>query len=249
MSTHTIQDELTQLANHLGIDVSGSHNIKDVIRKMTAAHGGNSNGQAIADAIKNLKQVLPFAIADAPTAFSVTNVSFTFDDDVYAYIATVDGEAESGELTFMKASGTDATITFNGTEVATGDTLEFVNGANVLVATITQDDVAPVTYTVTFPFQRVAKDLTALAITNVTLDPSFAAGKYEYDGAIAEGETSGDITFTAASNNTATATFNGEPIDSSDTLTFAEGDNVVVITVSREDAEDKVYTITIPVEE
>ena len=32
MSTHTIQDELTQLANHLGIDVSGSHNIKDVIR-------------------------------------------------------------------------------------------------------------------------------------------------------------------------------------------------------------------------
>ena len=249
MSTHTIQDELTQLANRLGIDVSGSHNIKDVIRKMSAAKGGNSNGQAIAYAIKNLKQVLPFAIADAPTAFTISNVSFSFDDDVYAYVATVDGEAESGELTFTKAAGTDATITFNGTEVDTGDTLEFVNGANVLVATITQDDVAPITYTVTFPFQRVAKDLTVLAITNVTLDPSFAAGEYEYDGIIAEGETSGVITFTAASNNTATATFNGESIESGDTLTFATGDNVVVITVSREDAEDKVYTITIPVKE
>lgn len=249
MSTHTIQDELTQLANHLGIDVSGSHNIKDVIRKMSASKGGNSNGQAIADAIKNLKQVLPFAIADAPTAFTIANVSFTFDDDVYSYLGAVSGEAESGELTFTAASGTTATITFNGDTVDTGDTLEFVNGANVVVATITQEGVAPVTYTVTFPFQRVAKDLTALAITNVTLDPSFAAGKYEFDGTVAEGETSGDITFTAASNNTATATFNGEPIESGDTLTFTEGDNVISITVSREDAADKVYTITIPVEE
>jgi hypothetical protein len=249
MSTHTIQDELTQLANHLGIDVSGSHNIKDVIRKMTASKGGNSNGQAIADAIKNLKQVLPFAIADAPTAFSVTNVSFTFDDDVYAYIATVDGEAESGELTFTKASGTDATITFNGTEVATGDTLEFVNGANVLVATVTQDDVAPVTYTVTFPFQRVAKDLTALAIANVTLDPSFAAGEYEFDGTVAAGYPSGALTWTAPAGDTVVAKFNGTTIASGDTLTFIDGDNNVELTVSREDAADKVYTITIPYSE
>lgn len=246
MSTHTIQDELTQLANELGIDVSGAHNIKDVLRKMTASHGGNSNGRAIADAVKNLKQVLPFQIADPPTAFTIANVNFSFDDDVYAYTATVEGEAESGELTFTKANGTTATITFNGETVATGDTLEFVNGANVLVATITQEDVAPVTYTVTFPFQRVAKDLTALAIANVTLDPAFAAGKYEFDGTVSAGYLSGALTWTAPSGDTVAATFNGTEVESGDILTFADGDNNVTLTVSREDSSDKVYTIDIP---
>lgn len=246
MSTHTIQDELTQLANHLGIDVSGSHNIKDVIRKMSQSHGGNSNGRAIADAVKNLKQVLPFQIADAPSVFTIGNVDFTFDDDVYAYIGTVDGEAETGELTLTKASGTEVTITFNGDTVDTGDTLEFVNGANVLVATITQDDVAPVTYTVTWAFQRVAKDLTALAIANVTLDPAFAAGEYEFDGTVAAGYLSGALTWTAPDGDTVEATFNGEAVASGDTLEFVDGDNNVTLTVSREDAADKVYTIDIP---
>lgn len=246
MSTHTIQDELTQLANRLGIDVSGSHNIKDVIRKMNQGKGGNSNGRGIADAVRNLKQTTPFPIADPPSAFSIANVTFTpaFDDDIYSYIGTIDGENESGALTFTKASGTNVTITFNGDEVETGDTLEFVNGVNVLVATITQDDVSPVTYTVTLPFQRVAKDLTALAVTNVTLDPAFAGTEYEYEGAVSAGEIGGTITWTAAENNTVVATFNGEEIEESGTaLAFADGDNNITIHVQREDSEDKVYTI------
>lgn len=249
MSTHTIQDELTQLANKLGIDVTGSHNIKDVIRKMSAAHGGNTNGRAIADAVKNLKQVLPFPIADPPSAFTIANVNFDFDDDVYAYVGAVDGEAESGELTFTKATGTDVAITFNGDTVDTGDTLEFVNGANVLVATVTQDGVSPVTYTVTFPFQRVAKDLTALAITNVTLDPAFAAGEYVFDGTVAAGYLSGALTWTAPAGDTVAATFNGEEVSSGDTLNFVDGDNNVTLTVSREDSASKVYTIDIPWEQ
>lgn len=246
MSTHTIQDELTKLANRLGIDVSGSHNIKDVIRKMNQAKGGNSNGRGIADAVRNLKQTTPFPIADPPSAFSIANVTFTpsFDDDIYSYIGTISGENESGALTFTKASGTEVTITFNGDEVETGDTLEFVNGANVLVATITQEDVAPVTYTVTFPFQRVAKDLTALAVTNVTLDPTFAGTEYEYEGAVSAGEIGGTITWTAAENNTVVATFNGDEIEESGTaLAFEDGDNNITIHVQREDSEDKVYTI------
>lgn len=249
MSTHTIQDELTRLANHLGIDVTGSHNIKDVIRKMSQSHGGNSNGRAIADAVKNLKQVLPFPIADAPSVFTIGNVNFTFDDAVYAYIGTVDGEAESGELTLTKASGTEVAITFNGDTVDTGDTLEFVNGANVLVATITQDDVAPVTYTVTWSFQRVANDLTALAIANVTLDPAFAAGVYDYVGTLAEGEVGGALTITPASGNEATASFNGETVETGDDIVFEEGENTLVVAVDREDALTKIYTITVTVEE
>ena len=247
MSTHTIQDELTQLANHLGIKVTDAHNIKDVVRKMSQAHGGNSNGRAIADAIKHMKDILPFPIADPPSAFSIANVTLTpsFDDDIYTYVGAVSGENESGELTFTKASGTEVALTFNGEEVATGDTLEFVNGANVLVATVTQEDVSPVTYTITFPFQRVAKDLTALAITNVTLDPAFAAGEYEFDGTVSAGEFGGTLTFTAASNNSATAKFNGTTVESGDALTFVEGTNTVTITVTREDSASKEYEIDI----
>lgn len=249
MSTHTIQDELTQLANSLGIDVTGSHNIKDVIRKMSAAHGGNTNGRAIADAIKNLKQVLPIPIADPPSAFTIANVNFTFDDDVYAYVATVTGEAESGALTFTKASGTTVAITFNGTAVATGDTLEFVNGTNVVVATVTQDGVAPITYTVTFPFQRVAKDLTALAIANVTFEPAFASGVYEYVGTLADGEVGGAITITPATGNEAAATFNGDPVETGDDIVFEEGENTLVVAVNREGALTKTYTVKVTVEE
>lgn len=248
MSTHTIFDELSQLANQLGIKTNDCHNIKDILRRMTAVHGGNSNGRAIADAVKHLKFTLPFQIADAPTALAIANVTLTpsYDDDVYSYIGAVDGESESGALTVTKASGTDVTITFNGEEVETGDTLEFVNGANVLVVTVTQDDVAPVTYTITFPFQRVAKDLTALSIGNVTFDPTFSGSTYEYDGTVAAGYLSGALAFTAAANNTATATFNGEAASSGDTLTFVEGDNELTVTVSREDSESKVYTVDIP---
>ena len=248
MSTHTIQDELTKLANHLGIDVSGSHNIKDVIRKMNLAKGGNSNGHDIASAVRNLKLVTPLQIADPPSAFSIANVTFTpsFDDDIYAYVGEVSGESESGALTFTKASGTEVALTFNGDEVETGDTLEFVNGANVLVATITQEGVAPVTYTVTFPFQRVAKDLTALAISNVTFDPTFSGSTYEYDGTASVGEFGGTITWTAQNDNTVIATFNGEDIEGSGTaLEFVDGDNYIVVAVSREDSEDKVYTVNV----
>lgn len=245
MSTHTIFDELSQLANQLGISTSGCHNIKDILRRMTAVHGGNSNGRAIADAVKNMKFTLPFQIADAPSALSIGNVTLTpsYDDDVYSYIGAVSGESEEGELTVTAASGTEVAITFNGNEVETGDTLEFVNGANVLVVTVSQDDVAPVTYTITFPFQRVAKDLSTLAIANVTLDPAFAAGTYEYDGLADSAYYQGALTVTAAEGNTYVATFNGETVESGDTLEFVDGDNALNVVVSREDSADKVYDI------
>lgn len=243
MSTHTIFDELSQLANQLGISTSGCHNIKDLLRRMTEVHGGNSNGRAIADAVKNMKFTLPFQIADAPSALSIANVALTpaYDDDVYSYIGAVDGEYEEGELTVTAASGTDVTITFNGDEVETGDTLKFVNGANVLVVTVTQDDVAPVTYTITFPFQRVAKDLTALAIANVTLDPSFDGGTYEYEGLADSAYYEGALTVTAAEDNTVVITFNGEEVETGDTLAFVDGDNTLNVVVNREDSDSKVY--------
>lgn len=53
MSAHTIYDELCVLAKKMGVDVTDTHNIKDVIRRMSAAIDGDSNGHAIADAVRN----------------------------------------------------------------------------------------------------------------------------------------------------------------------------------------------------
>lgn len=245
MSTHTIQDELTQLAKSLGIDVSGSHNIKDVLRKINQARGGNSNGQSISEAVRNMKQVVPFPTAAFPSAMAIANVTLspTFSSDIYAYVGTA--SAGTGALTFTEDESTTATITFNGTEVESGDTLEFVDGVNVLVATVSDDDVYPISYTITFPYHKTADDLTALAITNVTFDPEFDGDVYEYEGTIAEDETEGVISWTAAANNTVTATINGEEIESSGSTIDLTDDTIIELKVSKTDSWSKVYTVHI----
>lgn len=243
MSTHTIQGELMQLAKSLGIDVSGSHNIKDVLRKINQARGGNSNGQAISDAVKNMKQVIPFPTAAFPSAMSIANVTLSpaFSSDIYSYVGTA--SAGTGALTFTADESTMAEITFNGNEVETGDTLEFVDGVNVLVATVSDDDVYPITYTITFPYHKTADDLTAFAITNVTFEPEFDGDVYEYEGSIAEGETDGVISWTATANNTVTATINGEAIEASGSTIELNVDDIIELKVVKADSWSKVYTV------
>lgn len=250
MSTHTIFDELSQLANKLGISASGCHNIKDILRKMNQENGGNSNAQAIADAIKNMKFTLPYPIVDGLSALAIANVTLdkVFSENTYSYLGTVADAKDSGALTITAAQGTTVTATFNGETVASGDTLTFHETSNVLVVTVSADDVAPITYTITFPFWKVAADLTALAITNVTLEPTFAAGVYDYVGTLAEGEVGGVLTITPASENEATASFNGETVETGDDIVFEEGENTLVVAVDREDALTKIYTITVTVE-
>ena len=192
-----------------------------------------------------MKQVVPFPTAAFPTAMAIANVTLspTFASDIYSYIGTA--SAGTGALTFTEDESTTATITFNGTEVETGDTLEFVDGVNVLVATVSDDDVYPITYTITFPYHKTADDLTALAITNVTFDPEFDGDVYAYEGTIAEGETEGVISWTAAANNTVTATINGEEIEASDSTIELTDDAIIELKVSKTDSWSKVYTIHI----
>lgn len=52
-----IYKELRKLAVKMDADVSNAHQIKDLIRAMSAKLDGNSNGAAIADAVKNLTDV------------------------------------------------------------------------------------------------------------------------------------------------------------------------------------------------
>ena len=52
-----IYKELRKLAVKMDADVSNAHQIKDLIRAMSVKLDGNSNGAAIADAVKNLTDV------------------------------------------------------------------------------------------------------------------------------------------------------------------------------------------------
>lgn len=49
----TIYNELKKLAIKMDVDVSNTHNIMDIVRKMSARFGGDSNGPAIADAVRH----------------------------------------------------------------------------------------------------------------------------------------------------------------------------------------------------
>lgn len=58
MSTHTIFDELRAVATKAGVDTKNAHNIKDVIRLMSKAYGGDSNGKDIATTVRNAGDVV-----------------------------------------------------------------------------------------------------------------------------------------------------------------------------------------------
>lgn len=60
----TIYDELRKLAIQNGVDVSDTHNIKDILRKWSAKYEGNTNGAAIADAIKNVTEAQKASVDD-----------------------------------------------------------------------------------------------------------------------------------------------------------------------------------------
>lgn len=49
----TIYNELKKLAIKMDVDVSNTHNIMDIVRKMSACFGGDSNGPAIVDAVRH----------------------------------------------------------------------------------------------------------------------------------------------------------------------------------------------------
>lgn len=84
--------------------------------------------------------------------------------------------------------------------------------------------------------------LSALSITGVTLVPDFAAGTVAYTGTATEA--TGVITATGADGATAEVTVQGGTIEDG-TITWADGENVVTIVVSKADAESTTYTVTV----
>lgn len=95
-----IYKELRKLAVKMDADVSNAHQIKDLIRAMSAKLDGSSNGAAIADAVKNLTDV--HSTADTLRALTL-DVNVAADENLFGkyisdlqYNLRVDGDTISG---------------------------------------------------------------------------------------------------------------------------------------------------------
>lgn len=100
-----IYKELRRLAIKMDADVSNTHNIKDVIRAMSAKLGGDSNGAAIADAVKNLadahdtEPTLRGLVVDTEIGASEDLLGKTIDDLQDGL--KVDGDIINGKVYYL----------------------------------------------------------------------------------------------------------------------------------------------------
>ena len=158
-------------------------------------------------------------------------------------------------------------VTLGGTAIADSDFTDgitvpsLVVGDNVVVVTVTAEDASTQTYTITVTRLTAAAstDATLSALTvndgtnDLTLVPAFAPGTYVYAANARNAVTT--VTLTAAVNDDGAAvsgvTLGGTAIADSDFTdgitvpSLVVGDNVVVVTVTAEDASTQTYTITV----
>ena len=130
---------------------------------------------------------------------------------------------------------------------ATSINFSFKIGDVVYVSNSTYSGSESVGSTIAFTrADYVNPELSALAITNVTLTPSFAHGTYTYTGATSSA--SGTLSYTADDDATVVVKMNGTAVTGS-SLTFAAGDgNVLTIDVTgvvEGVATTKQYKVTI----
>ena len=85
--------------------------------------------------------------------------------------------------------------------------------------------------------------LTALTISDATLEPTFAATTKAYTASTVEDEST--ITATAETGATAVIKVNGFVVASGSEASWNEGSNIVTVTVTKTDAETGVYTVVV----
>jgi len=85
--------------------------------------------------------------------------------------------------------------------------------------------------------------LSALTISDVTLSPTFAAGKTSYTGSTTE--SSGTVTATAGTGVAVAITVNGNSIASGGSATWATGENIVRVTASKAGSASTTYTVKV----
>jgi gliding motility-associated-like protein len=145
----------------------------------------------------------------------------------------------------------NASITVNGTAVASGSAstaIPLVVGGNTLTVVVTAQDGSTKTYTINVSRPASANaDLTNLALSTGSLNPSFAGGTITYTASVGNAITT--ITFTPTlSDATATVTVNGTTVASgtaSGNIALNVGANVINTVVTAQNGTTKTYKVTV----
>ena len=252
LSDGTTSDDKTVNWNSAGLSWSSGQTIAvKMLAAITASTDATLSALTVNDGTNDLTLVPAFAAgtyvyaADVGNAVTTVTLTATVNDD---------GAAVSG-------------VTLGGTAIADSDFTDgitvpsLVVGDNVIVVTVTAEDTTTQTYTITVTrlTAPASTDATLSALTvndgtnDLTLVPAFAPGTYVY--AVNAGNAVTTVTLTATVNDDGAAvsgvTLGGTAIADSDFTdgitvpSLVVGDNVVVVTVTAEDATTQTYTITV----
>jgi hypothetical protein len=180
-------------------------------------------------------------------------LSPSFASTISSYAASVPYPSSSITVTPTVADST-ATVTVNGTPVASGNASSPINlniGGNSITTVVTaQDGTTALTYTVTVvrAAPSTNANLTGLALSSGTLSPSFAAGTTSYTASVANNVSTVTVTPTTA-DSTATVAVNGVTVSSgsaSSPIALNVGTNAITTLVTAQDgATSQSYTVVV----
>ena len=185
-------------------------------------------------------------------AISPGTLDPSFSASTTTYTANVANSVTSMTVT-PTTSDSSATMTVNGDTVTSGTAHTITGltvGDNTVTIIVTAQDATTKTYTITVTRAAPSStdaDLSSLAISPGTLDPSFSASTTTYTANVANSVTSMTVTPTT-SDSSATMTVNGNAATSGTAHSITGltvGDNTVTIIVTAQDATTKTYTITV----
>jgi len=186
----------------------------------------------------------PPASSDATlSALTLSSGSLSpgFASGTLAYTASVANSVSSLIVT-PTTNDANATATVNGASPATPVTLAV--GSNTVTVQVTaQDGVTTQSYTVAVT-RAASSDatLSALALSQGSLSPSFASGTLAYTASVAHSVSSLIVTPTTNDAN-ATATVNGA--SPATPVTLSVGSNTVTVQVTAQDGTTQSYTVAV----
>lgn len=187
----------------------------------------------------------------ASLAVSTGTLTPAFAQATLAYTVSVPNATTSIMVT-PGSSDANATITVNGTTVASGTASTPVNlvaGPNVITTVITAEDaVTNKTYTITVTRAPSANaNLSNIALSAGTLNPAFAQATIGYTATVGNTVNSIQLTPTVA-DATATIKVNGVTVASgaaSAALPLVVGTNTLTTVVTAQSGATKTYTVTV----
>lgn len=186
-----------------------------------------------------LKEIMGF---NNPVLSSLTIGSLVlspeFAADKIAYTATTTDA--SSVVTAEAAEGITVSIKANNVGIESGDSVSWTLGDNTIEVTATNGEESTV-YTVAVTALAKAV-LTDIEIGSLVLSPTFDADVDTYTTSTTNAADA--VSATAGTGLTVSIDANGSAIESGDSVTWAQGDNTVVIVVSN-GVDSKTYTVTV----